>query len=168
MRRRLAAQGIAVIVMALPQFALSAEPVCQFEDASHRRISGDNPADLKCIKALAEAGDEFQQYYLGLILVGQVPGPDNVSEGLKVLKDVASRGNKYSVDAMRFIGYVYLGSDFSFRNLELAYQWLYLASNLPPFKGTDILLPNTELSAAITPARMKELERNAGDLLRRQ
>jgi len=156
---------IAFILAAIPVIALCADPVCEFENPESRRISGDNPSDFACIKLRAAAGDEFQQYYLGLILIGQIPGPTNIQEGLAVLKEVARRNNKYSADAMRSIGGVYKQSNATHKNYALAYQWLYLASQQPPFKGTAHPLPDEQLNAEITPERMMELERSAPSLL---
>jgi hypothetical protein len=145
--------------------ASSAEPGCEFRDPSHRRISGDNPDDFLCIQIRARAGDDHWQYYLGLILIGGVPGPVNVPEGLAVLKKVALRNNTYSADAMRFIGYVYKEPDSAFKNYELAYQWLYLASQQQQTPGSTFPLPDEELSLVISPQRMKELERDAHRLV---
>jgi len=160
------AQILILALAAGPAMALSAESECAFEDTTHRLISGNNPNDFRCIRSRAGAGDEHWEFYLGLILIGQVPGPTNVSEGLAVLKKVALRNNKYSADAMRSIGYVYKRTDGESQNYELAYQWLYLASQRPPFKGTAVPLPDETLSGAISSQRMKELERGASQLLR--
>jgi hypothetical protein len=156
---------IAFALAIVPAIGVCTEPVCEFADTSHRRISGTNPDDLRCIKLLAAAGDEHWQYYLGLILIGGVSGPKALPEGLAVLKKVALRNNKYSADAMRSIGNVYKQPDFSLQNFELSYQWLYLASQQPFYKGTTFLIPDEELSAVITPQRMKELESSAHTLL---
>jgi hypothetical protein len=154
------------ISAAAPAVAAPAELVCEFENAQSRRISGDNPSDFACIKRRAEAGDESQQFYLGLILVGQVPGPKNLHDGLAVLKEVAIRDNKHSPSAMRTIGELYMQSGSPVRNDELAYQWLYLAAQRPPFKGTGYSLQDEKLNAAIPPERRKQLERAADGLLR--
>jgi hypothetical protein len=156
---------LAFTLAVFPIICLSAEPTCEFEDPSHRIISGTNPDDFRCIKLLAAAGDEHWQYYLGLILTGQVAGPNNPSEGLAVLKQVALRKNKYSADAMRFIGYLYMRPDTPLFDYELAYQWLYLASQQSPFKGTTYPLPNEKLNVVITSKRMRELESSANSLL---
>jgi hypothetical protein len=145
--------------------ASSAEPGCEFKDTSHRLITGDNPDDFRCIQIRARAGDDHWQYYLGLILIGNVSGPANVPEGLAVLKEVALRNNKYSADAMRFIGYMYKKPTSAFRNYELAYQWLYLASQRQSTPGSTFPLPDEELNQVISPQRMKELERDAHRLL---
>jgi hypothetical protein len=149
----------------LPVVATSTEPVCEFKDPERRRISGDNPSDFSCIKLRAESGDEFQQFYLGLILIGQVPGPTNVEEGLAFLKQVAKRNGKYSANAMISIGETYKRSHSSIQNYEEAYQWLYLASQQPLFKETGFPLPDKQLNSVLTLDQRKELERNAHNLL---
>jgi len=156
---------LAFVLASAPVVSIGADPVCEFADTSHRIISGANPDDCRCIKLLAAAGDAHWQYYLGLILTGQVAGPDNPSEGLTVLRQVALGKSKYSADAMRFIGYLYMRPDTPLHNYELAYQWLYLASKEARFKGTGHPLPNEKLTEVITPHRMKELERSANSLL---
>lgn len=159
---------ISILALAsLAAFSIDAQakPPCEFENTGQRRISGNNPKDLDCIRSLAAAGDEFQQYYLGLILIGQVPGPKNVPDGLAVLKEVALLNNKYSADAMRFIGYVYKEAESSLQNYELAYQWLYLASLRSTQPGSTFPLPDEKLSSVISPQRMRELERRAQQLL---
>lgn len=156
---------LALALTVVPTIGVSAEPVCEFEDASHRIVSGANPEDFRCIKLLATAGDKHWQYYLGLILTGQVAGPTDIAEGLATLKKVALRKNKYSADAMRFIGYLYMRPDTPLVDYELAYQWLYLASQDARFRGTSYPLPNEKLSEVILPKRMQELERSANSLL---
>ena len=167
-----------------------AEPACVFENTGHRRISGTNPKDLQCMKLLAAQGDAHWQYYLGLMFIGLVSGEKNIPEGLALLKTVARSNNKYSADAMRFLGLFYKSPDFALHDNELAYQWLYLTSQQPQFRGVSFLLPGGEelttvtsqrmkeltqsprisVSAAfqgiITPQRMKELEQSAPSLLR--
>ncbi len=118
------------------------------------------------MKILAAQGDAHWQYYLGLVLIGQMPGQKNISEGLALLKVVARNNTKYSADAMRLLGSAYKSPDPELRDNELAYQWLYLASQQSIFKSTSGILPDRELSSAITPRRMKELEQSAPELLR--
>jgi hypothetical protein len=157
---------IVVLVSALiSAVAISAESSCEFENPDRRRISGDNPSDLACMKVRAANGDEYQQFYLGLILIGQVPGPTNIQEGLALLKQVAGRNNKYSANAMLSIGEVYRRPNSPIQNYALAYQWLYLASQQPPFRGTAFPLPDEELGKIINSERRKELERSAQSLL---
>lgn len=152
-------------LLCLPVF-VDGKPVCEFENLGERRISGDNPNDFRCIQLQAEAGDAFQQYYLGLILIGHVPGPQNISEGIALLKKVARAGGKHSADAMRFIGEVYKRPNTSLQNYELSYQWFYLASQQPQFKGLSFPLPDAKLSAELSPQRIKELEQSASSLLK--
>jgi hypothetical protein len=157
---------IFTMVLAIgPGMALGAESECTFEDTSHRRISGDNPSDFLCIQMRARGGDEHWQYYLGLILVGDVPGPKDIPQGLAVLQEVARRSNKYSTDAMRIIGYVYKRPNTPYQDYELAYQWLFLASRGSIARGSTYPLPDEELNSVLSPQRMKELERDAQQLV---
>jgi hypothetical protein len=142
-----------------------AEPACVFENTGHRRISGDNPKDLLCMKLLAAQGDAFYQYYLGLVHIGRVAGEKNIPEGLALLKTVAQNNNRHGADAMRFLGYFYKSPDPALRDNELAYQWLYLASQQPSLQRAEIL-PEKELCAVIAPQRMRELEQSAPELLK--
>jgi hypothetical protein len=143
-----------------------AEPACVFENTGHRRISGDNPKDLQCMKLLAAQGDAFYQYYLGLVHLGRVAGEKNIPEGLALLKTVAQNNNRHSADAMRFLGEFYKSPGSALRDNELAYRWLYLASQQPMFKDISAILPDKELTAVIAPQRMRELEQRAPELLK--
>jgi hypothetical protein len=162
---RIKGQIVALVLAGAPVIAMCTEPPCEFENPDHRRVSGDNPSDLTCIRLRAGAGDEYQEFYLGLILIGQVPGPTNVREGLALLVKVAKRNNKYSPNAMVSIGEVFKRPNSPLQNYSLAYQWLYLASQTSPFKGTSYPLPDAQLSLVISSERMKELERSAQSLL---
>ena len=167
-RTRLARVLAASLLCALSagvSFAAGDAEVCEYKDAGRRRISGENPADLDCIRQRAMAGDAFQQFYLGLIQVGQVPGPVNLPEGVRVLTQVAKLNNRYSANAMAAIGRAYLRPEAAFRNEALAYQWFYLASQHADFKGLGYPLPDQALSAALGAAQMQALEREAPRLL---
>lgn len=142
-----------------------AAPPCEFENTGQRRISGSNPKDFECIKLLADSGEEFYEYYLGLILIGQMVGPQDFPQGLAMLKRVALRNNKFSNDAMRFIGYAYRDSEAPIRNAELAYQWLYLASKRKTNPDDTFPLPDEALNAEIGLERRLELEKSAPKLL---
>lgn len=157
--------GVVCALSAGASLAASAAEVCEFKDAGRRRISGENPADLACIRQRAMAGDAFQLFYLGLIQVGQVPGPVNLPEGVRVLTQVAKLNNRYSANAMVAIGRAYQQADTAFRNDALAYQWFYLASQHADFKGQGYPLPDKALSAALDTAHMQALEREALRLL---
>jgi len=154
---------IAVFILCVCSYNALAEPACSFKNPEHRRISGLNPDDFQCIKLLAAEGDEYWQYYLGLILTGQVQGEKNIPEGLVLLKQIALSHSKYNAQAMRFLGEAYKKFNSPYQN-ELAYQWLYLASQQPSFKGGS-LLPDAQLTKTITPQRMNELEISAPKLL---
>ncbi|MBK9394908.1 MAG: hypothetical protein IPN40_13870 [Uliginosibacterium sp.] len=162
---RVLAAGLLCALSAGTSFAAGEAEVCEFKDAGRRRISGENPADLDCIRQRAMAGDAFQQFYLGLIQVGQVPGPVNLPEGVRVLSQVAKLNNRYSANAMVAIGRAYQRPDAAFRNDALAYQWFYLASQHTDFKGLGYPLPDQALSAALGAAQMQALEREARRLL---
>lgn len=167
-RARLAQALAAGLLCALAvgtSFAAAEAEVCEFQDAGRRRISGENPADLACIRQRAMAGDLFQQFYLGLIQVGQVPGPVDLPEGVRLLTQVAKLNNRYSANAMVAIGRAYQRPDVAFRNDALAYQWFYLASQHADFKGQGYPLPDKALSAALGTAQRQALEREAPRLL---
>lgn len=155
---------IAVSISCLCSANVLAEPACSFKNTEHRRISGDNPDDFQCIKSLAAEGDEHWQYYLGLILIGQVPGEKNIPEGVHLLNKIALSQSKYNAQAMRFLGETYKKPNSPYQNNELAYQWFYLASQQPQFKGGS-LLPDEQLTKEISSQRMKELEISAPKLL---
>jgi hypothetical protein len=142
-----------------------AEPACVFENTGHRRISGDNPKDLQCMKLLAAQGDAFYQYYLGLVHLGRMAGEKNIPEGLALLKTVAQNNNRHSADAMRILGDFHKSPASALRGNELAYQWLYLASQQPSLQRAEIL-PDKELSAVIVPQRIREFEQSAPELLK--
>ena len=131
-------------------------PAC-FENTGHRRISGTNPKDLQCMKLLAAQGDAHWQYYLGLVLIGQVPGEKNIPEGVALLKTVARSNNKYSAGAMRIMGLSYKSPVFALHDNELAYQWLYLTSQQPQYRDIPFLLPVGDELAPVTSQGMKEL-----------
>lgn len=159
------AAGLLCALSVGTSFAAAEAEVCEFKDAGRRRFSGENPADLACIRQRAMAGDLFQQFYLGLIQVGQVPGPVNLPEGVRVLTQVAKLNNRYSANAMVAIGRAYQRPDAAFRNEALAYQWFYLASQHADFKGQGYPLPDKALSAALGTAQRQALEREAPRLL---
>jgi hypothetical protein len=163
--RFMSASLIRVVALAvLLPMAVSAEPACKFANTEHRRINGDNPDDFRCIQLLAKS-DEHWQFYYGLILVGQVAGPKDVQKGLEVLQQVARRNNKYSANAMVSLGTIYKRP--AFKNHELAYQWLYLASRQPAYKGTEFPLPDEELNASLSQKRRAALEQTAPKLIQR-
>lgn len=116
------------------------------------------------MKLLAANGDMHWQYYLGLVYVGVLQGETNIPEGLVLLTNLAKLPNS-KPNVMRYLGQSYKKPS-PYQNHELAYQWLYLASQHPDFKDQGITdLPDAELSAAILPQRRKELETSAKDLL---
>lgn len=49
--------GVVCALSAGASLAASAAEVCEFKDAGRRRISGENPSDLACIRQRAMAGD---------------------------------------------------------------------------------------------------------------
>lgn len=154
------------LLIAVLALGASAKSVCEFNAKPHL-ISGSNPDDYRCIKLRAAVGETHWQYYLGLILTGKVNGPENIPEGLSVLKNLVMRNTRhYTADAMRAIGWAYMRPG-AYQDYELAYQWFFVACQEPPFnEGKCGILPDKKLNAVITPERMRELEKSASSLLK--
>jgi hypothetical protein len=168
------------ILTALPALTVCAESVCEFAPGSNL-ISGSDLADYRCIKLRATAGEEHWQYYLGLIDLGLVPGPQNIPEGLALLTEMAAHSTHYSSNSMSSIGVFYKNTKTSYKNYEISYQWFYLASDKNSEQayerfylasqmwslkdGEKVFLHNENTNAAISPERRKELEHSAPNLL---
>ncbi len=92
---------------------------CTFENSGNRRITPDNPKDLICIKTLADLGDVFNQFYLGMWLLNH---PGREEDGIKLLlkaarttdaqlaKSINPKAGSSRISAMRVLSGFYLGS----------------------------------------------------------
>lgn len=101
--------------------------VVEARKPAHLR-SANNPIDWACMRTEAANGNVYSQFYVGMSLVYGVSNEGKkAAEGIELLTKVAKNGsNGYS--AMRIITQTYLtGVDGVPKNLDLAYQWAFLA-----------------------------------------
>lgn len=100
----------------------------------HKR-GANHPVIWACMRQEAANGNVYSQFYVGMSLVyGMSSEGKKAAEGIELLTKVAKNGsNGYS--AMRIITQTYLtGVDGVPKNLDLAYQWAFLAEQKSPIK----------------------------------
>lgn len=166
---------VAVLFVANAAFA---EPSCVFENAAQRLISPTNAADWRCMNQLAKEGDAYWQYYVGLQLINgfEPAGGDHTAwldkrkgnpPGIQLLHAAArSKHVVASANAMNQLSIVHRSHVYGRKDLELSYQWAVLASQQELFKAGYVFAP--EYDEQIAPARQKELQMRAAELLRLQ
>ena len=98
-----------------------------------RRLSPELKEDWKWMKCKAENGDTFQQYYVGIHLIGGTSHDGvNAQKGLNLITMSASKGYE---TAQWYLARYYLGKELVGNTLEevhdlnKGYQWLYILSN---------------------------------------
>lgn len=171
---RLTLAAISLLLWSLSD-ATAAKPPCEFENLGRRMISPTNPADWRCMNLLAKDGDAWYQFYVGLQLIdGFDPsvGPNGAyepkkrgnPEGIALLRAAARAEHRTaSANAMNALGRVYLSDDYGVRDLALAYQWHYLASQQPLF--ADGFVFDERFARSLSPEDMVRLRKSAGALL---
>ncbi len=135
------------------------ERLCERPNDYHWNYN--KPKDWSCLKRMAVMGVANDQRRVGWILLhGKTEvEPKNIEEGLFWLNKAASQNDTLS---QRFLSLIYNKDQEVPQNLELSYQWSYLA-DLNSNRDTEQLV--SEPLKALTPQKREQLKKDAFKLL---
>lgn len=157
-----------------------ANPCVKSEKQGGSRMrSPTNELDWRCMRYQASKDNDFQQFYVGLVLIqGNSSEGKKISEAIFLLTAAAKSGQKNAIPVLAKL--YYAGDKGLPANIELAYQWASLAEY--PVKENMIIrgsyyeedmkqvenMPTImeKIEKLISPERAEELKSASLDLLK--